>query len=317
MECPNCSQPSRKIGFTKAGTQRFRCDCCKKSFSPAKESPLGIMRLEMDKAVAVIRALVEGCSVRSTERMTGVTRNTILTLLVHVGTNCKQMLRDRLTDVQVNDIEGDEIWNFVGCKERTKVAKQYGESVGDSYTFIGIERTTKLVVAWHLGKRSHDDTVSFAHKLSHATSGHFQMTTDGFAPYRKVIPDTFGSRVDFSQLIKVYGKEGVEEQRRYSPPVVTKIDYQAISGAPKHDRASTSFVERSNLSIRMGVRRFTRLTNGFSKKWENHEAALALWFAYYNFARKHMTLKETPAMASGLADHVWTIRELIEESAKH
>ncbi|MBC7818661.1 MAG: IS1 family transposase [Planctomycetaceae bacterium] len=317
MECPNCSTPSRKFGFTSHGTQRFRCDQCRKTFTPEKENPLGVMRLEMDKAVSVIRALVEGCSVRSTQRMTNVAKHTILALLVHVGSNCKRMLEDRLTDVKVNDIEGDEIWNFVGCKERTKVAKQLGESVGDSYTFVGIERTTKLVVAWHLGKRSHDDTVTFAHKLSHATSGHFQMTTDGFAPYKKVIPDTFGSRVDFSQLIKVYGKEGGEEQRRYSPPVVTKIDYQEISGSPKHDRASTSFVERSNLSIRMGVRRFTRLTNGFSKKWKNHEAALALWFAYYNYSRKHMTLKETPAMASGLADHVWTIRELIEESAKH
>ena len=146
-----------------------------------------------------------------------------------------------------------------------------GETVGDAYCFVGLERTTKLIVAWHLGKRSHNDTVTFAHKLSHATSGRFQMTTDGFAPYKKIIPDTFGSRVDFSQLIKVYGTEGVQEQRRYSPPAVLDVGYNPISGSPKFDRASTSFVERSNLSIRMGVRRFTRLTNGFSKKWKNHE----------------------------------------------
>lgn len=317
MECPCCSTPSRKIGFTKAGTQRFRCDDCKKSFSPAKESPLGVMRLEMDKAVSVIRALVEGCSVRSTERMTGVNRNTILTLLVHVGTNCRRMMAQKLIDIQVNDIEADEIWSFVGCKERTKVSQQLGDIYGDAYTFVGIERTTKLVVAWHLGRRTNDDTVVFANKLSHATSGHFQMTTDGFGPYKTVIPETFGSRVDFSQLIKVYGKQGVEDQRRYSPPVVTKIEHQQISGSPKFDRASTSYVERQNLSIRMGIRRFTRLTNGFSKKWANHEAALGLWFSFYNYCRKHQTLKETPAMASGLADHVWTIRELIEESAKH
>ena len=218
MECPNCSMPARKIGFTKAGTQRFLCDACKKSFSPAKESPLGVMRLEMDKAVAVIRALVEGCSVRSTQRMTGVAKHTILALLCHVGTNCRRMMAQKLIDIEVNDIEGDEIWSFVGCKERHKVAQQLGEAVDDSYCFIGIERTTKLVVAWHLGKRTNDDTVIFANKLSHATSGHFQMTTDGFAPYKKVIPETFGSRVDFSQLIKIYGKEGVQEQRRYSPP---------------------------------------------------------------------------------------------------
>ncbi len=125
-----------------------------------------------------------------------------------------------------------------------------------------------------------------------------------------------GHRVDFMQLIKVYGKEGVEEQRRYSPPVVIGVDYETIIGDPVQARACTSHVERQNLSIRMATRRFTRLTNAFSKKWENHEAALGLWFAYYNFCRKHMTLKETPAMASGLEDHIWTIRELIEESAK-
>lgn len=130
------------------------------------------------------------------------------------------------------------------------------------------------------------------------------------------MPETLGSRVDFAQLIKTYGTEGVEAQRRYSPPTVIGTDYQEISGKPSFERACTSHVERSNLSIRMATRRFTRLTNAFSKKWENHEAALALWFDYYNFGRKHMTLKETPAMASGLENHVWTIRELIEESAK-
>jgi len=159
--------------------------------------------------------------------------------------------------------------------------------------------------------------VSFAHALNRSIAGNFQMTTDGFAPYRSIIPQTFGARVDFSQLIKTYGNNGVEEQRRYSPPAVIDIKYEVISGNPRHARASTSFVERQNLSLRMGVRRFTRLTNAHSKKWGNHTAMLALWFAYYNFGRKHMTLKETPAMASGLADHVWTIRELIEESAKH
>jgi len=315
MDCPKCSQPARKNGFTKCGTQRFRCDACRTSF--AAERSLGAMRLPMDKAVLVLNMLLEGSSVRSIERITHVGRNTILDLMVHVGENCQRMLCDRLRDVCVNDIEADEIWSFVGCKEKTRVRMHHPENMGDAYCFIGIERTTKLVCAWHLGKRTHDNTVSFAHKLSRATSGHFQMTTDGFTPYRSVIPQTFGARVDFAQLIKVYGTEGVEEQRRYSPPQVIDIQYETISGNPRYARASTSFVERQNLSLRMGVRRFTRLTNAHSKKWANHAAMLALWFAFYNYCRKHMTLKETPAMASGLADHVWTIRELIEESAKH
>ncbi len=275
------------------------------------------MRLPMEKAIQCLHMLLEGMSVRSAERLTGVTKRTILDLMVHVGTNCQRMLNDRLKDVLVNDIEADEIWSFVGCKERTRAAKQHGDHMGDAYCFIGIERTTKLVCTWHLGKRSGDDTVKFAQKLKRATTGRFQMTTDGFAPYTQVIPATFGGQVDFAQLVKVYGKEGVEESRRYSPPSVIEVRQNNIMGSPKDARVSTSYVERNNLSLRMGVRRFTRLTNAHSKKWANHSAMLALWFAFYNFARKHMTLKETPAMASGLADHVWSIRELIEESAKH
>lgn len=317
MECPICHKSTRKNGETKSGTQRYRCVACKKSFVPQKSAPLGVMRLPMDKAVAVLSHLLEGSSVRSTMRLTGVEKKTILALLNHVGNACKRMMEDRLKSVHVNDIQADEIWSFVGMKEKTRGAKNADpEYLGDAYTFVAIERSSKLIVAWHLGKRTGEDTVLFAHKLDKATTGRFQMTTDGFAPYKKHIPEQFGSRVDFMQLIKTYGIDGVEEQRRYSPPVVTGIVYDVISGSPSQADACTSHIERSNLSLRMSSRRFTRLTNGFSKKWENHDAALALWFAFYNYCRKHMTLKETPAMASGLENHVWTIRELIEESAK-
>ena len=314
MECPKCNGICRKIGFTKAGTQRFRCDSCHKSFSP--EKPLGAMRLPMDTAVSVIHQLLEGSSVRSTSRLTGVDLKTILALLVHVGDGCKKMMEAKFVDVCVNDVQADEIWSFIGCKEKTRVAKDFGDIYGDCYTFVAIERTSKLIVAWHMGKRSPHDTQIFADKLDNATSGRFQLTTDGWPSYRTAIPATFGSRVDFMTLVKTYGIDGVEEQRRYSPPVVTGINFETIMGNPAQDAACTSHIERSNLSLRMSTRRFTRLTNGFSKKWANHQAALALWFAFYNFGRVHMTLKETPAMASGLADHVWTIRELIEESAK-
>lgn len=316
MECPTCKAPSRKFGFTRNKTQRFRCDTCRKTFTLGKESPLGVMRLPMEHAVSVLQHLLEGCSVRRTQRITGVDKATILALLVHVGENCQRMLESKMAKVCVNDVQADEIWSFCGCKEKTRAAMNYGDAMGDAYCFIGIERSSKLIVAWHLGKRSTEDTAIFARKLDRATTGRFQLTTDGFGPYRTAIPDTFGNRVDFMQLIKVYGLEGVAEQRRYSPPAVIKVDSQTISGAPMHARACTSHIERSNLSLRMSTRRFTRLTNGFSKKWANHEASLALWFAFYNFGRKHMTLKETPAMASGLEVHIWTIRELIEESAK-
>ena len=275
------------------------------------------MRLPMDKAVGVLNLLLEGCSVRAASRITSVDRDTILSLLAHVGNNCKRMMEEKLKEIHVNDIEADEVWSYVGLKEKTRVARNYDpEFCGDAYTFVAIERTSKLIVAWHLGKRSHEDTILFAHKLERATTGRFQLTTDGFSPYRKAMTETFGSRIDFMQLIKVYGIDAADDQRRYSPPTVIGINYESIAGSPKQARACTSYIERSNLSLRMSTRRFTRLTNGYSKKWENHEAALALWFAFYNYCRKHMTLKETPAMASGLENHVWTIRELIEESAK-
>jgi transposase-like protein/IS1 family transposase len=317
VECPTCQRRCQKFGKTAAGTQRYRCIPCKKTYTPEDDAPLGAMRLEMGRAVSVIQHLIEGCSVRSTERITGVQKKTILALMNHVGNRCKRMMEERLKSVCVNDIQADEVWSFVGCKEKTRIAKNYEpDYCGDAYFFVGIERSCNLIVAWHLGKRSAEDTVLFAHKLDKATTGRFQLTTDGYSPYRKHIPEQFGSRVDFMQLIKTYGIDGVEEQRRYSPPVVTGITYEPISGSPSQADACTSHIERSNLSLRMQSRRFTRLTNAHSKKWENHDAMLALWFAYYNYARKHMTLKETSAMAAGLEDHVWTIRELIEESAK-
>jgi IS1 family transposase len=218
--------------------------------------------------------------------------------------------------VSVNDVQADEIWSFVGGKEKTRVAKDFGDFYGDAYTFVAIERTSKLIFAWHLGKRTTGHTYTFAKKLDRATAGHYQLATDGFMPYKVAIPEVLGGRVDFMQLIKTYGVEGVAEQRRYSPPVVTGISYGTIMGNPAQDAACTSHIERSNLSMRMSTRRFTRLTNAFSKKWSNHKAALGLSFAFYNFGRVHMTVKETPAMASGLESHVWMIRELIEESAK-
>jgi len=274
------------------------------------------MRLPMDQAASVLHHLLEGSSVRSTSRLTGVDVKTILALLVHVGQKCKRLMEEKFINVAVNDIQADEIWSFIGMKEKTRVANDAGMLFGDVYTFVGIERESKLIVAWHMGKRSMNDTDEFTTKLSRATSGHFQITTDGYAPYKVAIPNILGDRVDFMTLVKKYGVENLQDQRRYSPPMVMAIEYDTIIGQPEQARACTSHIERSNLSLRMATRRFTRLTNGFSKKWHNHQCALALWFAFYNFGRVHMTLNETPAMASGLEDHAWTIRELIEESAK-
>ncbi len=217
----------------------------------------------------------------------------------------------------VEDIQCDEIWSFVGCKERTRERLDKGTEFGDCYTFTALERNTKLLVTWHAGKRCPADTERFIHKLNTATSGRFQVSTDGYGPYLVAIPWIMAGRVDFGQVVKNYATPDVKDQRRYSPATVSSCEKNPILGDPDVDNICTSHVERHNLSMRMGMRRLTRLTNGHSKKWENHEAALGLWFAYYNYCRVHMTLKTTPAKAAKLTDHTWTVVELLEKIATH
>jgi IS1 family transposase len=269
------------------------------------------MRLPVEKACSILQLLLEGMSIRSTERVTGVHRDTILKLLVQAGDRCQTLMVQRVVNLNVQDVQADEIWGFVFKKEGHK-AESDGVEVGDAYCFVGIERETKLVLAYHLGRRTAKSTDEFIGKLAYAVSPEcrFQLTTDGFGPYVSAVKMLLKDRVDFAQQIKVYGAPRDGEQR-YSPAEVVDIVTNEIVGRPCRERISTSHVERQNLSIRMGMRRMTRLTNAFSKKWENLEAAYALWFAYYNFCRKHQTLRVTPAMESGLTDHIWAIKELL------
>jgi len=208
----------------------------------------------------------------------------------------------------VRDVQCDEIWGYVGCKEKRNAN---GDPMrGDAYCFVAIERNTKLILAWHLGRRTERDTVAFTEKVNDATQGHFQITTDGFRPYVDAVHMSLGTRVDFAQLVKVYASPCDGEQR-YSPAEVVDAVPLPRWGQPKLNRICTSHFERQNLSIRMGMRRMTRLTNAFSKKWENLKAAYALWFAFYNFCRVHQTLRVTPAMEAGITNHVWNLGELL------
>ncbi|MEW6211024.1 MAG: IS1 family transposase [Acidobacteriota bacterium] len=312
MNCQICNQPTKKSGKDARGNQRYKCMACMKSFIEPKEKPLGSMILSEDKAISVLQHLVEGCSIRSTERITGVHRDTILKLLVVVGSKCERLMEDHINGLQVDEVQCDEQWQYIGMKQKTMHRKEIDDpKVGDSWVFTAIERNSKLILAWHLGKRTEADTIAFTEKLAHATEGNFQITTDGFKPYQHAVVLSLGAQhVDFAQVIKVFGKpEG--EEKRYSPPEVIDIEKVAIFGNPDMDKATTSHVERHNLSTRMQSRRYTRLTNAFSKKWEKHHAALALWFAYYNFVRVHRTLRITPAMAASISDHVWTLKELL------
>ncbi len=318
MQCPTCQSEGRKFGKDRDGNQRFQCTACRKTFSDRPARPLGDMRIDMEKAIVVLHHLVEGTSIRATERLIGTNRNTILDLLVLIGERCEMLLDSRMDRLPVVDIQVDEVWGFVAMKEKTRQRNKPDELlIGDAYCFIGIERETKLILAWHLGRRTTEDAFEFANKLAYATSGRFQVTTDGFGPYRAAIPSELGA-ADFAMLVKHYA---TKDDHKYSPGEVTGATKVPCVGNPDMDRCCTSHVERQNLTVRMQNRRMTRLTNAFSKKWANHAASLALHFCYYNFCRPHQTLtaraegrKTTPAMASGLEDHPWTLRELVEKS---
>jgi IS1 family transposase len=269
------------------------------------------MYLPVEKAELVLRLLLEGSSVSSIERITEVHHTTILKLMVLAGEKCERIMATRIRNVKVRDVECDELWAFIGKKQK-RVRPDDDQNLGDAYTFVAIERHSKLVLNIAVGKRDQATTDVFIEGLRHATaSDAFQITTDGFAPYRNAIPNTLGDRCDFAQLIKVY-RAASEGEARYSPAEVASVEVVPVMGRPDPERICTSIVERSNLSTRMGLRRFTRLTNAFSKKWENHWAAVACWFAFYNFFRIHKSLRITPAMAAGIADHAWTVRELLE-----
>ncbi|HEV2232640.1 MAG TPA: IS1 family transposase [Terriglobia bacterium] len=256
-----------------------------------------------------IQLLLEGNSIRSTQRITGLDKNTILKAMMLAGNRCDDLAQEMIRNVPVSEIQADEIWSFIGKKQK-KVQASDDSTLGDAYTFVGIERNSKLVLAWHLGRRTKRDTEAFTEKINQVAAGKFQMTTDGFSAYRDAVSLSLGTRVDFAQLVKVYAASP-EGEHRYSPSEVVSTEVVPVIGCPDPKKICTSHVERNNLTMRMQIRRFTRLTNAFSKKWENHYMMLALFFAYYNFVRIHSTIRVTPAMEAGLADHVWTLKELL------
>ncbi len=312
MKCQACGSETKKFGKDRNGHQRYRCLACKKTAIEAYERPLGQMRLPLDKALSVLKLLVEGCSIRSAERITGVEKRTILSLLLLVGDRCEKMMYGHIYGLEVQNVQCDELWGYVGMKEKTKTSKGIASGrIGDAWCYVAMERNTKLVLAWHLGRRNASDTIDFTEKLRHATKGNFQINTDGFSAYPEAISWSLGvQHVDFAQIIKTYASSP-EGEKRYSPSECTGCYKIAVAGNPDLSKASTSHIERQNLTIRMGVRRLTRLTNAFSKKWKNLRAAYALHFAYYDFCRVHQTLRVTPAMEMGIADHVWSLQELI------
>lgn len=270
------------------------------------------MRLSLDRALVVLHMLVEGVSIRSIERITNVNKETILALLVLAGQKCDALMNERIKKVPVTDVQCDEIWGFCYAKQKNVTSGAVSEEgAGDAYCFVGFERNSKMVLSWHLGRRTAEDTFKFMQKLDRATSGFFQVTTDGFSAYWDAVVYWLGTRVSFAQLIKTYSSTTGQAEVRYSPGDVVEAVPVVRHGKPDPKKICTSHVERQNLNIRMGMRRMTRLTNAFSKKWENLYWAYALYFAFYNFCKVHGSTRVTPAMEAGITDHIWSIQELL------
>jgi IS1 family transposase len=269
--------------------------------------------LSQARQIQILNALVEGVSIRSTERMTQTHRDTIMRLLVSVGARCQRLLDERLQGFTCQHLQLDEIWTFVRKKERRLSAlEQLNPEIGDQYMFVAIDAETKLIPSFLVGKRDGHTALLFMMDLySRLTgNGRIQLTTDGFYAYLEAIEQTFGADADYAQLVKIYAAIDAGPGR-YSPPRVAETVSTVIQGSPDPEHISTSYVERQNLTMRMAMRRFTRLTNAFSKKLANLKAALALHFAHYNFLRVHRTLRVTPAIEAGITDHVWGWAELL------
>jgi len=306
---------TKKHGRDHKGNQRYKCLLCGKTFIKDNGNILGKSRLPVDRGVMCLRMLLEGTSIRATSRLTGTDKNAVLGLVTDIGPRCQRFLKAKIHGVPVTEVECDEMWGFIGMKEKTRERLDRGQEFGDCYAYVAMERNTKLVLTYHVDKRSSEGTWEFIDNLYFATSGRFQISTDGYGPYQAAIPLIFKFDIDYSQVIKRFGGVDTQDHRRYSPANIVSTEITRSCGDPDLDRACTSHSERLNLSLRMQIRRLTRLTNAHSKKWENHEAMLGLYFAWYNFCRVHMTLKTTPAVAQKLTDHVWSLEELLAEVA--
>jgi IS1 family transposase len=258
----------------------------------------------------IVRALVEGNSIRSTCRITGRSKGAVLKLLEELGEVCAEYHDKHVRKVRTRRLQCDEIWSFVGAKKKNTKPEKKAKGWGDVWTWTAIDADTKLCVSYFVGNRDAISGHAFMNDCSERVATRLQITTDQHRVYLDAVEEAFGADIDFAQLQKIYSAPSEEEQRKYSPARCIGCDIKVASGNPDPKHISTSYVERQNLSMRMGMRRFTRLTNGFSKKVENHCHAIALYFLYYNFARVHQTLRVTPAMEAGLCDHVWTVEEI-------
>jgi IS1 family transposase len=312
MTCRRCQhQTCKKFGyFGKRRIQRWRCNSCKSTFCESVPK-LGTHYTEPGRATQALSMMLEGMSIRAISRITGLHKGTILSLMFTAAENASHAL-NAIRNLRPNYLQCDEIWCFVGKKAR-HVRKSDSQEIGDQWVFVALDAETKLVPCFEIGKRTKETTLRFLSNLKRRLSeDRFQLTTDGFHFYERGVEDVFAGQADFAQLVKLFGDYGQFDtpEARYSPPRITEVISKVRDGRPDPEHISTSHVERSNLSLRMHLRRFTRLTNAYSKKLENLKAAVTLYFAWYNFVRVNQAHRVTPAMEAGLTDHVWSLAEL-------
>ena len=270
-------------------------------------------KLNTAKRSAVLSALVEGNSIRSTVRMTGVAKNTVLKLVVDAGTACARYLHENIRNVSAKRVQCDEIWSFVGMKEKNVPDERKGErGVGDVWTWTAMDADSKLLISYLVGARDGEHARVFIADVASRLANRVQLTTDGHKPYLEAVEGAFGGEIDYAMLIKLYGSTpGNSVEVRYSPSECIGTEKRPITGSPNEAHISTSFAERQNLTMRMRMRRFTRLTNAFSKKGENHEHAIGIYTMHYNFVRRHQTLRVTPAMKAGITQKLWSIEDMV------
>jgi IS1 family transposase len=273
-----------------------------------------VNRTPLARRTQIIGALVEGNSIRATERMTNTHRDTVMRLMVEVGEGCQRIMDEKMRNLPSQRIQRDEIWSYVR-KKQARLKPGESARAGDFWTFVALDPDTKLVPSHRVGKRTRENAVAFMADLSERLTNRVQISTDSLRTYVDAVEQAFGADVDYGQIVKFYDAETIGPGR-YSPPRVTGAERTIIAGAPDRRHISTSLVERQNLTMRMQMRRFTRLTNAFSKKLENLKAAVALHFCHYNFVRQHKSLRITPAMAAGVSDWLWTLEELVEQTSK-
>lgn len=272
---------------------------------------MGMNQLDRKRRAAIVAALVEGSSIRATSRMTGVAKGTILKLLGDLGRACEEYHCRTVVNLRSKRIQCDEVWSFCYAKQKNvPAALRDKPGVGDVWTWTAMDADSKMVVSWLVGQRDAGYATEFINDVAGRLATRIQLTTDGHRTYLEAVEGAFGADVDYAMLVKLYG-EAPEAEKRYSPAQCIGCHKTRIEGNPDPRHISTSFIERQNLTMRMSMRRFTRLTNAFSKKVENLEAAVALHFMWYNFGRVHQTLRGTPAMEAGISDHVWSLEEIV------